>query len=63
MAKDNVNIPGGMGGLIRYNEEYESKIMLKPAHVIVFIIVIIAFILALNIFWPIKAAASFLGLL
>lgn len=63
MAQNNVNLPGGFGGLVRFNEEYESKIKLKPLHVIIFIILVIAFVLALNIFFPIKAAASFLGLL
>jgi preprotein translocase subunit Sec61beta len=45
MAKqDNkINLPGGFGGLMRYGEEYESKINLKPNHVVIFIILIIAF--------------------
>ncbi len=45
MAKENtgVNLPGGFGGLMRYNEEYSSKFMLKPTHVVGFIILILAF--------------------
>ncbi len=44
MAKDNsVNLPGGFGGLVRYDEEYESIFNLKPSHIIVFIVLIIAF--------------------
>jgi len=58
-----VNLPGGFGGLVRFNEEYESKIKFKPSHIIIFIVLIILFVLALNIFWPVKIAASFLGLL
>ena len=58
-----VNLPSGFGGLVRFNEEYESKIKFKPGHIIIFIVVIILFVIALNIFWPVKAAASFLGLL
>lgn len=54
MAKDSVNLPGGFGGLMRYNEEYDSKLKLKPTHVIIYIILVIAFVLALNIFFPIK---------
>jgi len=51
MAQDNtINLPGGFGGLMRYSEEYESKIMLKPMHVIIFIILIIGLRIALPIF-------------
>lgn len=43
MAKqDNkIQMPGGFGGLMRYGEEYDSYINLKPTHVVVFIILII----------------------
>ena len=50
---ENVNIPSGMGGLVRYSEESESKIKLKPNHVIIMIILIIIFVLILNVFFPI----------
>lgn len=54
MANDNrINLPGGMGGLMRYDEEYSSKFMITPAHVIVFIVAVIVFVLALKAFWPI----------
>ena len=44
MAQQNkVNLPGGFGGLMRYSEEYESAFMLKPSHVVAFIILIIGF--------------------
>lgn len=43
MAQDNrVNMPSGIGGLTRYHEEYEGKFNLKPNHVVLFIILIIA---------------------
>jgi preprotein translocase subunit Sec61beta len=45
---ESVNLPGAFGGLMRYSEEYESKIMLKPMHIIIFVILIIA----LRIFLP-----------
>lgn len=43
MAKqeNKINLPGGFGGLMRYSEEYDSAINIKPAHVAVFIILII----------------------
>jgi len=42
MAQQNkINMPAGFGGLMRYSEEYNSYIMLKPTHVVIFIILII----------------------
>jgi len=44
MASDNkINLPGGFGGLMRYSEEYSSYINLKPTHVVLFVILIVAF--------------------
>lgn len=55
MATDNkIHMPGSFGGLMRYDEEYGSRFMLTPTHVIVFIILILVFVLALKIFWPIS---------
>ncbi|MFH1711308.1 MAG: SEC61-beta family protein [Nanoarchaeota archaeon] len=54
MAGSNVNLPSGYGGLMRYNEEYESKLKLKPTHVIIYVILIILLVIGLNIFWPIS---------
>ena len=53
MVNNAINTPAGFGGLMRYNEEYPSKFKLRPAHVIAFIIAIIVFVVALNIFFPI----------
>jgi preprotein translocase subunit Sec61beta len=50
MADNDVNIPSGFGGLVKFKEEYQSKFNLKPAHVVVFIILIILFRIALQIF-------------
>jgi preprotein translocase subunit Sec61beta len=48
MASDNrINLPGGFGGLIRYTEEYTSYINLKPTHVVLFVILIVAFRIAM----------------
>ncbi|MDA3836788.1 MAG: hypothetical protein PF542_04145 [Nanoarchaeota archaeon] len=50
MAKQNqgINLPGGFGGLVSYKEEYESKFMLKPTHVIGFLIMILVFRIGLK---------------
>jgi preprotein translocase subunit Sec61beta len=42
MAKEGgINLPPGFGGLVNYKEEYSSKFMLKPTHVIGFVIFIV----------------------
>ena len=56
MSKDTqVSMPGGFGGLMRYNEEYDSRLKFKPSHVIAFIILIALFVVGLKIFFPIRA--------
>lgn len=54
MANQGLMMPSSGGGLMRYNEGYKSKFRLKPSHVIVFIILIIAFVAVLKVFFPIK---------
>jgi len=42
MARDNkINLPSSGGGLIRYFDEYRSKISFKPGHIIILVIIII----------------------
>lgn len=41
MANDRISMPQGMGGLVRYFDEYKSKIKFKPGHIIVMCIVVI----------------------
>jgi len=55
MAENKINMPSGFGGLMRYNEEYKSKFMLKPTSIIIFIILIIIFVAVLKIFFPVGA--------
>lgn len=40
-------MPSGMGGLVRYFDEYQSKIKLKPGHVIILTVVVIVIMLVL----------------
>ncbi len=42
MAENSVNLPGGFGGLTRFREEYDSRFKLKPSHVIIFVVLILA---------------------
>ncbi|MCX6746959.1 MAG: preprotein translocase subunit Sec61beta [Candidatus Pacearchaeota archaeon] len=50
MADDGINMPTGFGGLMRFKDEYDSFLNLKPVHVIVFIILIVVFRVLLQIF-------------
>jgi preprotein translocase subunit Sec61beta len=57
MAKDKVNMPSGMGGLMRYFDEYKSKIELSPGQVIILSIAVIIIMVVLYTF-----GNGFLGL-
>ena len=41
MAQEKINMPSGMGGLVRYFDDYKSKIEFKPEIVVVAIVVVI----------------------
>ncbi len=50
MAKDQVKLPSGMGGLVQYYDEYKSKIEFKPGTVILFIILVILIEVLLHLY-------------
>jgi preprotein translocase subunit Sec61beta len=41
MANNQMSIPSGMGGLMRFNEEYPSKLRISPEQVIIFVVLVI----------------------
>ena len=41
MAKDKVSMPQSTGGLIRYFDEYKSKLQMRPGLIIVLVILVI----------------------
>jgi preprotein translocase subunit Sec61beta len=43
------SLPSSYGGIVRYFEEYKSKIMLKPGHVVFFALIIIIIVMLLNL--------------
>jgi preprotein translocase subunit Sec61beta len=51
-----MNMPSGFGGLLRYKEEYDSKLKMSPSMVIVIIILAIIAVLALRFIFPIPVA-------
>ena len=54
---DKVRMPSGMGGLVRYFDEYKSKITFKPGHIIILCIVVIIIMIILHAY-----GAALLGL-
>ena len=52
MARDKIQMPSGIGGLVRYFDEYKSRIQIKPGHVLIMIVLvtIIMIILTINQF-------------
>ncbi|MFH1365448.1 MAG: hypothetical protein ABIH28_02610 [archaeon] len=51
MADQNVSLPSGFGGLMRFTEEYTSVFTLKPSYIMVFVGLIIAFRVFLGIWF------------
>jgi len=47
---DKIQMPSGMGGLVRYFDEYKSKIEFKPGHIVVICILVIIIMIILHIF-------------
>ena len=48
MAQDKISMPSGIGGLVRYFDEYKSKIRFKTGNVIVVVIVVMIIVLILH---------------
>ena len=56
MADNKISMPSGMGGLMRYFDEYKSKLQMKPAHVVILVVLLIALVtLIFPITFPIKS--------
>ncbi|HLC53231.1 MAG TPA: preprotein translocase subunit Sec61beta [Candidatus Nanoarchaeia archaeon] len=55
MADNKISMPGSFGGLLRFDEEYKSRFMLSPVHVLVYIFLIILFVVVLKVIWPVSA--------
>lgn len=48
MANDKISMPSSGGGLIRYFDDYKSKISMKPGHIIVLTIAVMIIIILLH---------------
>ncbi len=47
---DKIQMPSGMGGLVRYFDDYKSKIEFKPGHIIVLCAIVIIVMIILYSF-------------
>ncbi len=52
MANNKIQMPSSMGGLIRYFDEYKSRLNFKPGHVIILCVVVMIMIILLHIYGP-----------
>tara|TARA_Y100000034_G_scaffold67110_1_gene80979 strand:+ start:131 stop:283 length:153 start_codon:yes stop_codon:yes gene_type:complete len=43
MAQEKISMPSGIGGLVRYFDDYKSKIEIKAIHFIAFVVLVIVF--------------------
>jgi len=51
MTENNkISMPGGMGGLTRYDEKMNSKVQLSPWQVVTFLVMIILTVVGLHLF-------------
>jgi len=41
MASNKISMPSSGGGLMRYFDDYKSKIQIKPSYVIVFVVIVV----------------------
>ncbi|MBL7100951.1 MAG: preprotein translocase subunit Sec61beta [Nanoarchaeota archaeon] len=49
---EKIQMPSSGGGLVRYFDDYKSKIEIKPIFVVGFIILVIVFEIYLHMFHP-----------
>ncbi len=43
MADEKISMPSSFGGIVRYFDEYKSKLEIQPAYVIVLVVLVIIF--------------------
>ena len=53
MAEQSGGVPSAFGGIVRYDSEYKSRLTITPVQVIVFVVLVLIFVIALKMFWPI----------
>jgi len=49
MADNPISTPSGMGGLMRFSDEYKSKLQISPEQVIILIVAVIIIMTVIKI--------------
>lgn len=49
MAKDNMRMPMSTAGINSFSDEYGSKFVLKPGHIVVMVVVVMLVVVALHL--------------
>ncbi len=49
MAEEKIRMPSGMGGLVRYFDDYKSKIEIPAKFFVIFVVIVIIFYLYINL--------------
>ena len=57
MPNQQLQMPSGFGGLMRYNEEYNSTFKFSPIQVLIFVIALALAAVLLKFFFPINPIA------
>ena len=47
---DKIQMPSGMGGLVRYFDEYKSKLTFKPGHIVILCVAVIIIMIVLHLY-------------
>ncbi|MBI4439237.1 preprotein translocase subunit Sec61beta [Candidatus Woesearchaeota archaeon] len=50
VKNDRIQMPSSMGGLVRYFDDYKSKVELKPGHVVLLAVLIMVIEIFLHVF-------------
>ena len=50
MADNKIRMPSGLGGLVRYFDEFKSKVSFNPGHVIILALAVIIIIINLHVY-------------
>jgi len=50
MSQDKIRMPSSMGGLVRYFDEYRSRISLNPGTVVVLSVIIIIIMIIVHLY-------------
>ena len=62
MADQKIQMPGVFGGLMKYDAEYLSRFMISPSTIVIFVVLVMVFVIALKIFFPVVGGAVSSGL-